>query len=474
MINPRAIPREVWWLVTATLVLSPLTANPGLTASGILLVPVFFALLRRSGEPPALLFAAGYQWLQVFTPVVNANVAGMQMAEAPLAPNLDVAAYLGMLALLFLAFGMRIGRGRRRLDLRDAALRDGVPFSVWKLLVAYAGAHAVSAGAVMLGGMVGGLRQPLMVLDTLKTSVVFLILWAGLRDRRFRPLAGTVVAIEIFLGFMGFFSGFKEVLFLGIVAALTVSVDLRRLLRPKVMVIAGATIMASVVWQAIKVDYRDFLNQGTRQQVVLVSPVARLTYLANRLVSLTSEDLRRGLESGVQRTGYLEFFGHTIATVPARVPYQEGRLWGEAIMHVLTPRLLFPNKAAVNDSDRVNEFSGITVAGADQGTSISLGYVAESYIDFGPYLMHVPVLLLGVLWGWSYRTLATTGRRRLLSLAFAVSFVLSGAILFESSNIKIVGGAITTLLVGWVLLRYGSRWIWSVMAARRYQAPRVA
>ena len=59
--------------------------------------------------------------------------------------------------------------------------------------------------------------------------------------------------------------------------------------------------------------------------------------------------------------------------------------------------------------------------------------------------------------------LATTGDKFLLSLAFAVSFILANGILFESSNVKIVGGALIRLMVGWGLLRFGSDWIWMLL-----------
>ena len=81
--------------------------------------------------------------------------------------------------------------------------------------------------------------------------------------------------------------------------------------------------------------------------------------------------------------------------------------------------------------------------------------------------MFVPVLLLGVFWGWAYRVLATTGRHRLMAFGFATSLILLNAILFESSNIKIVGGGVTGFLVAWCVLRFGSDWIWSAMTRGR-------
>jgi hypothetical protein len=105
----------------------------------------------------------------------------------------------------------------------------------------------------------------------------------------------------------------------------------------------------------------------------------------------------------------------------------------------------------------------MTVGDAAHGASISIGYAGESYLDFGPFWMCPPIFLLGVLWGWGYRLLARTGGTKLLSVAAACTFVLSGALYFESSNIKIVGGAVTLLLVLWLSLRFLDEVIWAFL-----------
>ena len=188
---------------------------------------------------------------------------------------------------------------------------------------------------------------------------------------------------------------------------------------------------------------------------MLVSPAERYGFLVDRSLMLEAADLSRGLESGVERLGYLEYFARSIQTVPSQIPHQEGRLWLEAMAHLVTPRFLFPEKREINDSDRTNAFCGVRVADADQGTSISIGYAGESYIDFGPVLMFVPILLLGMFWGWGYRWMSNCSSERPLAIAAGVVFVMSGALYFESSNLKILGGGVIALIVWTLLLRLG-------------------
>jgi hypothetical protein len=162
------------------------------------------------------------------------------------------------------------------------------------------------------------------------------------------------------------------------------------------------------------------------------------------------------LNSGLSRLGYLRFFAGSIRTVPNAVPYQNGKLWSEAIF-TLIPRALFPDKPILDDSKRTNEFSGISVAGADKGTSISIGYVGESYIDFGVPFMFAPIFALGCFWGWLYRFITNLGSIPLLGLAAATTILLNSAVFFESSNVKIFPSAVILLLVYSMALRF---WLW--------------
>jgi len=154
-----------------------------------------------------------------------------------------------------------------------------------------------------------------------------------------------------------------------------------------------------------------------------------------------------GLESLTLRVSYVNFFAQTLMHVPEAMPHENGALWLGTITHVLMPRLLFPDKEVLDDSARTTLYTGITVAGAEEGTSIGLGYVAESYIDFGPPWMFAPVLLLGLVYGFVYRYFIAGARFRLLGFAAGTALLLPCVDNFEMSNVKIVGGFIMSLLV---------------------------
>src|SRR5438067_11835823 len=53
-----------------------LTPNPLLTSASILVLLLLLKLLWRAGEPPVLLFAASFQWIQITTRIFNADLHG--------------------------------------------------------------------------------------------------------------------------------------------------------------------------------------------------------------------------------------------------------------------------------------------------------------------------------------------------------------------------------------------------------------
>jgi len=79
--NIKRVPSAVWLFVGTLSFLGLFSPNPGLTISAMLLLAWFFLLLWRPGEPPILLLALGFQWLQVVTKVFNADLLGVPVNE---------------------------------------------------------------------------------------------------------------------------------------------------------------------------------------------------------------------------------------------------------------------------------------------------------------------------------------------------------------------------------------------------------
>ena len=128
-------------------------------------------------------------------------------------------------------------------------------------------------------------------------------------------------------------------------------------------------------------------------------------------------------------------------------------------MHVLTPRFLFPDKPALDDSERTRLYTGVQVAGTETGTSIGIGYVGESYVDYGPVGMFAPIFLLGLFYGLINRFFLTRTKYKILGAALAVSVLIFNAYEIETSNIKLVGGVVSVALVSVVIYNLCGRTI---------------
>jgi hypothetical protein len=152
-----------------------------------------------------------------------------------------------------------------------------------------------------------------------------------------------------------------------------------------------------------------------------------------------------------------------VARVPNVLPHTEGEILKGAILHLITPRVLFPDKPELpSDSDMVRKYSGVWVAGAEENTSIAFGYAAESYVDFGIPLMFIPVFVFGALMGVAYQWFFTTIRHRDLALGLVAVIFWLGLYLFERSWVKTLGlnvtmmvylGGLTFLIDRWLLMR---------------------
>jgi hypothetical protein len=210
----------------------------------------------------------------------------------------------------------------------------------------------------------------------------------------------------------------------------------------------------------------------------VVSVPERISWLAGAIFEVNQDSFSDGLEDGLKRLGYVEYFGHSLHAVPTMIPHTHGKLWKEAVLHPLMPRLIFPNKPAINDSDRTNAYTGQRVADNEQGTSISIGYIGESYIDFGLWGMFPVIFLWGWLVGWCFQFLRQHAPHPLLGTVLASCLLMSTVMMLESSNIKMTGSLMAGFLVSAVLVHYFgvAAWRWltvvPVGAVRRTQSIR--
>lgn len=418
------------------------TEMPLLTATSWLILPILASLLLFKGESPILFVCCCFQWLQVVVAIFYAGAYNITLDKLLEYPELESAAWLSLLGLVALAFGMRTA-----LDsvVRGVAVAERVEASVGglslgRLYRAWWFTFFISSVALGAAWKFRALQQAFIPIFILKWVLFYMAAYVVLaRNEKWGPLL-IILCCEFLSGF-GFFSSYKEALIMLVI----VIMSLRRSLSIQIKALAGVVLtlgfVASLFWSVIKVEYRDYLQRQNRQKDGATME-ERLTVLRTLVSTMNEQKMDEGFKALVSRVSYIGFFGSTLNHVPAFEPNANGELWLGAVKHVLMPRVLFPNKAALDDSARARRYTGLRLAGAEEGTSIGIGYMAESYADLGRYGMFIPIYLLGLLMGRIYRNFCLNKHSALLGSAIATAVIFPALHAYETSNVKILGSLV--------------------------------
>src|SRR5204863_1677188 len=322
--------------------------------------------------------------LQAAAAIFYANYFGISLSSDFGGPEFVEATWLSLIGVLVLALGMRLALLGRNATVAIQAEQESVLLEPVPIFILYLIAFALYLFVDRIAFSVPAYTQPLLAAGTLRWVFVFLLAYSVLTQRRHFALLGTVVAFELVTGVLSYFSGFKSIFFILLVVLPSARFVVKGWRLAQFCAATVLMVSLCMIWTVIKADYREFLNQGTGQQEELVPVKQRMERLGELVSGINLAQVEEGLGRLILRVSYVKFFALTIENVPANIPYENGTLWLGTVNHVLMPRFLFPNKPAIHDSERTRYYTGIKVAGPEEGTSIGIGYMAESYVDFGP------------------------------------------------------------------------------------------
>ena len=424
----------------------------------VLLLYAIWRYIPTPGEAPVIKLALSYQWAQVFCGLIFYPLAGMPFRPGPDRMPFIILSF-GCLTALFL--GILVGFW---LSARRGPQPPKIPyfFADWQLYLGYFGFVFGSGLIVAIAWEMESITQILLTLNYFKFAFLFLLLRRLIAQRNY-SMATLIGALEILVGFTGYFGGFREA-FAIILLVLFERFQPRRWQHwSAAAALMAAMVGSGVVWTGIKGRLRQHLDTGGADESIL-HRFDRVYLAAIDFATDTSEGkgAMETLEKLVDRMWTTNFPAMALERVPTQVPHSEGQFVSNAVMHVLRPRLFFPDKVAlVTDSEKVRTYSGVWVAGAESNTSIAFGYAIESYIDFGVPIMFYPVFGFGVLFGLMYKFLVNNLVHRELAIASTVVITWSGLYLFERSWDRMLA---TTVLLFAVV------GVTSLVAERLFQA----
>jgi hypothetical protein len=256
--------------------------------------------------------------------------------------------------------------------------------------------------AVPIYALGGGGRQFLASMETIVPSLVFAILFRyylrGAAAQLDKVLLGGYVLIALVAGIAsGWLASFVGV----VIMAIAVYVYERRRL-PLVAIMIGIPIVLFL--QPGKEKFRQqYWREGASE-----SYIERFNFWMYSSWSAWEQTILNPGEGQagdlanmtLGRLSLLQQTANVIESTPDRIPYQNGRLYSYMFVTFI-PRLFWPDKPSVNDANRWYQVAyRLTSRDNLNGVSIAVGYLPESYINFGwlgpPAVMFGLGILLGM------------------------------------------------------------------------------
>jgi hypothetical protein len=419
----------IGWVITTT----------GLGGASLALLWMIWRLLRTPGMPPVLPMALTFQWMQVTIGMFFAGLTG-RLVPTMVISEYEPMVWIGLGCVASLALGLLVGirvigvppgtvENKRRLNL------------AWKILLTlYVGMTLTEGSLQRFAWEVPGFTQGLLALGLARLGVIYLIMRRLVIPQiRWVPLLA-ILGFEIGVGATGYFAGFREPLFLATLVFIE-AFDYRNARHytalATLMIIA---VMTGVIWMGVRDVYRADYGMDERLAASQSLRFERLGELTRSWFRSDQSEWVDDLEKTVDRLWAISYPALALARVPRVIPHTEGDILQSALIHIVTPRVLFPNKPQLpSDSDKVRHYSGVWVAGREENTSIAFGYAIESYVDFGVPRMFLPVFVLGLAWGLLYAYLLRTFHYVEVLVPLVTIVFWLGLYLFERSWDNMLG-----------------------------------
>jgi len=445
----------------ALIVLAAYWTGYWITGAAVAVLFLVWFLLASGEGPPVLALALTYQWMQVSIGIFYTTITGREL-DAMLETEWQTMVLIGLGCIVCLTVSIFYGIVLARRRLVPAEDAPGRAFSGTLVWAAYAASLLLTGIVQELAWQYPAFTQAILAVTFSHLALLFVLTRRFTRPRFQWEKLAAVMALEVALGFTGYFAGFREPLIMAAIAMF--EVFNRRDIRHWGFAAALGVVLAvsSLVW----VSVRGQLRQEMDEEVVTASRIERFERARTISSGLLTQDLSDYLNSFevlIDRLWAIHYPAMAVERVPFVLPYTEGQIIHDALVHVVTPRFLYPDKADLpSDSEMVRKYSGVNVAGSESGTSIAFGYAAESYVDFGLPLMFVPVLIWGFLVGVAYQAWLTVIRHRELAIALVTVVFWLTLYLFERSWAKTLGstitmmvylGGLTYLVDQWLLMR---------------------
>jgi len=410
------------YLGIALVVLSPISQDPIAFAIGGITPWILLKLLNRPGMPAAVGYYVLWQWLQVYARELQAVADGEALARGLYGPTVERAYWYMLASVVTIAVCYRLVLGNIPGRVSQRGLHE-----TWRtqdLMAIYIGSAVLSSLCRIGGGAIGALAQPLEVLTTVKILGLMILFITVLATGRGYKLMLGAVAFEILMGFTGILGDFRGVFIFLATAAIAARIRWTGTMAVGAVIWMVVLVTLGLFWTSVKVQYREFATQSNDSQNIKVSLGTRLGYLGGRAASADQIDWEDSSYALLARLAYTDIFGSVISVKDVSPEPGYLRQWNDAIDHVLKPRFLFPGKAPLSDTEVFMRLArGDSSEEMRTGTSISVGYMAENFVDLGFPGMLIGIAALALLGAVILRYFVTMKLPWVIREAFGMTFI---------------------------------------------------
>ncbi len=408
-------------------------------------------ILWRNNRPGIIVFAFLMQWIQIVSFVIWMNNNSWDIDH--LSTHGGVAVSLSCLGLIIMCSIVAKGIKNLPVPTKEYLNSQAKLINEKKIFILYISSTFFLGSIGFAFGQTSGFAQIVLTLESVKWIFFLTYGYVAWINKKNRITLMLMILFEFGSGLYSYFSTFKEVIFMTIILALTFisAINFRQFINVFLMgLIIGFLLLT---WTSIKGNYRTFLNQGKRQQVVDVSRSEAFDKMSEEISALTWSDYQSAINVFLYRAQYILHLSKTIDRVPNVLPYKYGQLWWENISYVLEPRLFFPDKPIYDATTKTNKYTGYKFAGAKLGASFSLGYFADSYIDFGYIGMFIPLSLIALFVVFIYTKIFVFYKLNILLRYSLINIALFDFASFESDGLFLFGRLLLMFLVTWFLCK---------------------
>lgn len=416
---------------------------------GMVIFFILFNVLQQPLKPSVFTIILIYHFLQISAGVWLSNYLGKDINYR--SDETQYATIVSYIGLLFLFLPVAYYQNKLPAVSMKGFKAYAEQLSIDRTFRVYVISFFSMNALIGVAFLVPSLTQIIFSLGNIKWFLFLLFGFQSILKNKKRKQFYIFCALEFAMGFYSYFSEFKTIIFFVIFIFLV----LLMMIRFNQMMVTAFSIVAfffaGVFWTSIKGEYRGFLNKGSSSQSVQVEKDEALNKLLELSRKQDSHSFSEATANFLDRLQYTFHMAKAMEQVPAVIPYQDGANWLSTITFVLTPRILNPNKGTYDASVKATKYTGIYYSGTSRGTSVSLGYFADGYIDFGYVGMFVPILILGFIYGRTYFWFIRKSSNNLLFNYCVVGAIFMEFFAFESDSIFVVGRLYVNLVVFFLL-----------------------